>query len=63
MTVPREDRLPATTPQGIPTLHWLMEKFQSGEMTAEEFVKLSKIRGRKISETAGDPKMDTRNIP
>lgn len=34
-----------TTPSGEPTLRWLLTKVQRGEMTAEEFVKLSKQRG------------------
>lgn len=47
-----------TTPSGTPTLRWLLEKVQKGEMTAEEFVKLSKNRGKKLSnfplDTRGD---------
>lgn len=49
MTDPTEGREDATTPTGFPTNHWLLQKLQRGEMTVQEFLKLSKIRGDDIS--------------
>ena len=54
---PDRDREDATTPAGQPTLHWLLERAHRGEITAEEFVKLSKQRGELIRDTP----LDTQN--
>ena len=54
---PDEGRTDATTPFYRPNQHWLLERLQRGEMTAEEFVKLSKEHGKQLRESP----MDTQN--
>ena len=51
---PDEGREDATTPSGHPNAHWLLEKLQRGEMTAQEFIKLSKEHGKELREAPLD---------
>lgn len=55
----RELENKATTPGYQPTLRWLLERVAAGEMTAQEFVRLSKQRGKFLREYPLDTRKDS----